>query len=43
MQRLGQEKWSGRPEIARMLERGGGAIVNCASIAGLIGFSNLTS
>jgi NAD(P)-dependent dehydrogenase (short-subunit alcohol dehydrogenase family) len=28
-------------EIPRMLERGGGAIVNCASIAGLVGFSNL--
>jgi NAD(P)-dependent dehydrogenase (short-subunit alcohol dehydrogenase family) len=24
-----------------MLERGGGAIVNCASIAGLVGFSSL--
>jgi NAD(P)-dependent dehydrogenase (short-subunit alcohol dehydrogenase family) len=25
-------------EIPRMLERGGGAIVNCASVAGLVGF-----
>jgi NAD(P)-dependent dehydrogenase (short-subunit alcohol dehydrogenase family) len=28
-------------EIPRMLERGGGAIVNCASVAGLIGFPNI--
>ena len=28
-------------EIPRMLERGGGAIVNCSSVAGLIGFPNL--
>ena len=28
-------------EIPRMLERGGGAIVNCASIGGLIGFPNM--
>jgi NAD(P)-dependent dehydrogenase (short-subunit alcohol dehydrogenase family) len=28
-------------EIPHMLERGGGAIVNCASIAGLVGFPNL--
>lgn len=28
-------------EIPRMLDRGGGAIVNCASVAGLIGFPNL--
>lgn len=28
-------------EIPRMLEQGGGAIVNCASIAGLVGFGNL--
>ncbi|PYI98165.1 MAG: short chain dehydrogenase [Verrucomicrobia bacterium] len=28
-------------EIPAMLERGGGAIVNCASIAGLIGFPNI--
>jgi NAD(P)-dependent dehydrogenase (short-subunit alcohol dehydrogenase family) len=30
-----------RHEIPPMLERGRGAIVNCASIAGLVGFSNL--
>lgn len=29
-------------EISRMLERGGGAIVNCASVAGLIGFPSLS-
>jgi NAD(P)-dependent dehydrogenase (short-subunit alcohol dehydrogenase family) len=29
-------------EIPRMVERGGGAIVNCASVAGLIGFPNLS-
>lgn len=29
-------------EIPRMLERGGGAIVNCSSVAGLIGFPNLS-
>ena len=28
-------------EIPRMLERGGGAIVNCSSVAGLIGFPNM--
>jgi NAD(P)-dependent dehydrogenase (short-subunit alcohol dehydrogenase family) len=28
-------------EIPRMLERGGGAIVNCSSIAGVIGFRNV--
>ena len=28
-------------EIPRMLERGGGAIVNCSSVAGLIGFRNM--
>ena len=28
-------------EIPRMLDRGGGAIVNCASVAGLIGFPNI--
>src|SRR4029077_12778550 len=28
-------------EIPRMLERGGGAIVNCSSIAGVIGFPNV--
>ena len=27
-------------EIPRMLERGGGAIVNCSSVAGVIGFPN---
>lgn len=30
-----------RYEIPEMLARGGGAIVNCASIAGLVGFVNL--
>ncbi len=30
-----------RYEIPRMLERGGGAIVNMASVAGLVGFSGL--
>src|SRR5262249_13904818 len=29
-------------EIPRMLERGGGAIVNCSSIAGLIGFPSIS-
>ena len=29
-------------EIPPMLERGGGAIVNCASVAGLIGFPNMS-
>ena len=29
-------------EIPRMLERGGGSIVNCSSVAGLIGFPNLS-
>lgn len=28
-----------RHEIPRMLERGGGSIVNCASVAGLVGFN----
>ena len=28
-------------EIPRMLERGGGSIVNCSSVAGLIGFPNM--
>src|SRR5436190_4129726 len=28
-------------EIPRMLEHGGGAIVNCSSVAGLIGFPNV--
>jgi NAD(P)-dependent dehydrogenase (short-subunit alcohol dehydrogenase family) len=28
-------------EIPRILERGGGAIVNCSSVAGLIGFPNM--
>ncbi len=28
-------------EIPRILERGGGAIVNCASVAGLVGFPDL--
>lgn len=30
-----------RYEIPRMLERGGGAIVNCASVAGLVGFATI--
>jgi NAD(P)-dependent dehydrogenase (short-subunit alcohol dehydrogenase family) len=30
-----------RHEIPRMLERGGGAIVNCASVAGLVGFTSI--
>ncbi len=29
-----------RHEIPRMLERGGGSIVNCASVAGLVGFAS---
>jgi NAD(P)-dependent dehydrogenase (short-subunit alcohol dehydrogenase family) len=29
-------------EIPRMLKRGGGAIVNCSSVAGLIGFPNMS-
>lgn len=28
-----------RHEISRMLERGGGSIVNCSSVAGLVGFN----
>lgn len=28
-------------EIPRMLERGGGSIVNCSSVAGLVGFPNM--
>src|ERR1043166_8389747 len=28
-------------EIPRMLERGGGVIVNCSSVAGLVGFPNM--
>jgi NAD(P)-dependent dehydrogenase (short-subunit alcohol dehydrogenase family) len=30
-----------KQEIPHMLERGGGAIVNCASIAGLVGFAGM--
>ncbi|MFN0089733.1 MAG: glucose 1-dehydrogenase [Acidimicrobiales bacterium] len=30
-----------RHEIPRMLERGGGSIVNCASVAGLVGFAGI--
>jgi NAD(P)-dependent dehydrogenase (short-subunit alcohol dehydrogenase family) len=30
-----------RHEIPRMLERGGGSIVNCASVAGLVGFDTI--
>lgn len=30
-----------RHEIPRMLERGGGAIVNCSSVAGLVGFASI--
>jgi NAD(P)-dependent dehydrogenase (short-subunit alcohol dehydrogenase family) len=30
-----------RHEIPRMLERGGGSIVNCASVAGLVGFATV--
>lgn len=30
-----------RHEIPRMLERGGGSIVNCASVAGLVGFETM--
>lgn len=30
-----------RHELPRMLERGGGSIVNCASVAGLVGFANI--
>jgi NAD(P)-dependent dehydrogenase (short-subunit alcohol dehydrogenase family) len=33
--------WCMKHEIPCMLEAGGGAIVNCASIAGLVGFSNI--
>ena len=29
-------------EIPRILERGGGAIVNCASVAGVVGFPNMS-
>lgn len=30
-----------RHEIPRILERGGGSIVNCASVAGLVGFTTI--
>jgi NAD(P)-dependent dehydrogenase (short-subunit alcohol dehydrogenase family) len=30
-----------RHEIPRMLERGAGAIVNCSSVAGLVGFASI--
>ncbi len=30
-----------RHEIPRMLEAGGGSIINCASVAGLVGFPNI--
>lgn len=30
-----------RHEIPRMLERGGGSIVNCSSVAGLVGFATI--
>src|SRR5262249_25006488 len=30
-------------EIQQMLKRGGGAIVNCSSVAGLIGFPNMAT
>lgn len=30
-----------RHEIPRMLERGGGSIVNCSSVAGLVGFASI--
>lgn len=30
-----------RHEIPRMLERGGGSIVNCSSVAGLVGFASV--
>lgn len=30
-----------RHELPRMVERGGGSIVNCASVAGLVGFTSL--
>lgn len=30
-----------RHEIPRMLDRGGGSIVNCASVAGLVGFASI--
>lgn len=33
--------WCMKHEIPAMLEAGGGAIVNCSSIAGLIGFANI--
>lgn len=35
--------WCMKHEIPAMLEAGGGAIVNCSSIAGLIGFSNIAA
>lgn len=33
--------WCMKHQIPRMLAAGGGAIVNCASIAGLVGFANI--
>lgn len=33
--------WCMKHEIAQMLKQGGGAIVNCSSIAGTVGFANL--